>query len=115
MNAGGAPDANSIPIAKDIADHAMDSAQCIGCGACVAACKNAAAHLFTSAKITHLGLLPQGEAERSRRVVRMVEQMDAEGFGACSNEGECEAVCPKEISISNIARMNRDFLKAIIS
>ena len=84
-------------------------AQCIGCGACVAACKNAAAHLFTSAKITHLGLLPQGEPERDRRVVRMVEQMDVEGFGSCSNEGECEAVCPKEISISNIARMNREY------
>jgi succinate dehydrogenase / fumarate reductase iron-sulfur subunit len=115
MNVGGAPDANSLPIAKDVADQAMDSAQCIGCGACVAACKNAAAHLFTSAKITHLALLPQGEAERMRRVVNMVEQMDAEGFGNCSNEGECEAVCPKEISISNIARMNRDFLKAVVS
>ena len=108
------PEANNLPIAKDIADRAMDSAQCIGCGACVAACKNAAAHLFTSAKITHLGLLPQGESERDRRVVRMVEQMDGEGFGSCSNEGECEAVCPKEISISNIARMNRDFLRAIV-
>jgi len=114
MNVGGAPDANSLPIAKDVADRAMDSAQCIGCGACVAACKNAAAHLFTSAKITHLGLLPQGEPERNRRVVRMVDQMDSEGFGSCSNEGECEAVCPKEIPISNIARMNRDFLKALI-
>ena len=114
MNVGGAPDGNSLPIAKDVAEHAMDSAQCIGCGACVAACKNAAAHLFTSAKINHLGLLPQGEAERGRRVVRMVEQMDQEGFGSCSNEGECEAVCPKEISISNIARMNRDFLRALV-
>lgn len=114
MNVGGAPDANSLPIAKHVADHAMDSAQCIGCGACVAACKNAAAHLFTSAKITHLGLMPQGEAERNRRVVRMVERMDTEGFGSCSNEGECEAVCPKEISISNIARMNRDFLRAMV-
>ena len=114
MNVGGAPDANSLPIAKDVADQAMDSAQCIGCGACVAACKNAAAHLFTAAKVTHLGLLPQGEAERDRRVVRMVAQMDGEGFGSCSNEGECEAVCPKEISISNIARMNRDFLKAMV-
>ena len=114
-NVGGAPDANALPIPRPSAEAAFDAAQCIGCGACVAACKNAAAHLFTSAKITHLGLLPQGEAERRRRVVRMVEQMDAEGFGNCSNEGECEAVCPKEISISNIARMNRDFLKAIVS
>ena len=115
MNVGGAPDGDSLPIPKDVADKAMDSAQCIACGACVAACKNAAAHLFTSAKITHLGLLPQGEAERERRVIAMVEQMDAEGFGMCSNEGECEAVCPKEISIANIARMNRDYLKAIVS
>jgi succinate dehydrogenase / fumarate reductase iron-sulfur subunit len=114
MNVGGAPDANSLPIAKSTAEQAMDSAQCIGCGACVAACKNAAAHLFTSAKITHLGLLPQGESERGRRVVRMVEQMDAEGFGSCSNEGECEAVCPKEISISNIAWMHREYLKAAL-
>jgi succinate dehydrogenase / fumarate reductase iron-sulfur subunit len=114
MNVGGAPDGNNLPIPKDVADRAMDSAQCIGCGACVAACKNAAAHLFTSAKINHLGLLPQGVPEGSRRVVRMVEQMDREGFGSCSNEGECEAVCPKEISISNIARMNRDFLRALI-
>ena len=102
-------------VSMNVGDQAMDSAQCIGCGACVAACKNAAAHLFTSAKITHLGVLPQGEAERGRRVVRMVEQMDAEGFGMCSNEGECEAVCPKEIPISNIARMNRDYLRAIVS
>ena len=87
MSVGGAPEANNLPIAKDVADQAMDSAQCIGCGACVAACKNAAAHLFTSAKVTHLGLLPQGEAERDRRVVRMVEQMDAEGFGSCTNHG----------------------------
>ena len=115
MNAGGAVDGNAIPIAKDIADLAMDNAQCIGCGACVAACKNAAAHLFTSAKISHLGLLPQGEPERLRRAERMVAQMDVEGFGACSNEGECEAACPKEISISSIARMNRDFLKAALS
>ena len=114
MSVGGAPDGNALPIAKDVADRAMDSAQCIGCGACVAACKNAAAHLFTSAKITHLGLLPQGDAERSHRVIRMVGQMDGEGFGNCSNEGECEAVCPKEISISNIARMNRDYFRALI-
>ena len=114
MNVGGAPDANSLPIAKDTIEKAMDAAQCISCGACVAQCKNAAAHLFTSAKISHLGQLPQGEPEHDRRVRRMVAQMDAEGFGNCSNEGECEAVCPKEISIANIARMNRDFLKAII-
>ncbi|MGE0811920.1 MAG: succinate dehydrogenase/fumarate reductase iron-sulfur subunit [Vicinamibacterales bacterium] len=115
MNVGGAPDANALPIAKDVADEAMDYAQCIGCGACVAACKNAAAHLFTSAKISHLGVLPQGEPERLRRAERMVAQMDAEGFGACSNEGECEAVCPKEISIASIARMHRDFLKVALS
>ena len=115
MNAGGAPDGNSIPVPKHISDLAMDNAQCIGCGACVAACKNAAAHLFTSAKISHLGLLPQGEPERLRRAERMVTRMDDEGFGSCSNEGECEAVCPKGISISSIARMNRDFLKAALS
>jgi len=113
INAGGAPDGNSIPVPKGVADLAMDNAQCIGCGACVAACKNAAAHLFTSAKISHLGLLPQGAPERGRRAIRMVEQMDAEGFGSCSNEGECEAVCPKEISIASIARMNRDYMKAV--
>jgi succinate dehydrogenase / fumarate reductase iron-sulfur subunit len=114
MNVGGAPDANAIPIPRDVVELSMDNAQCIGCGACVAACKNAAAHLFTSAKIAHLNLLPQGHAEASRRVVRMVRQMDAEGFGACSNEGECEAVCPKEISIASIARMNREYLKAVM-
>jgi succinate dehydrogenase / fumarate reductase iron-sulfur subunit len=113
FNTGGAPDGNVIPIAKDVAETAMDSAQCIACGACVAACKNAAAHLFTAAKISHLGLLPQGQPERYRRVVRMVDQMDAEGFGMCSNEGECEAVCPKEIPISNIARMSRDYYMAL--
>jgi succinate dehydrogenase / fumarate reductase iron-sulfur subunit len=91
----------------------MDAAACIQCGACVAACKNASAALFTSAKITHLSTLPQGDPERTRRVVRMVEQMDAQGFGSCSNEGECEAVCPKEISMTNIARMNREYLRAI--
>jgi succinate dehydrogenase / fumarate reductase iron-sulfur subunit len=115
MNVGGAPDGNTLPIPKDVADLAMDNAQCIGCGACVAACKNAAAHLFTSAKISHLGLLPQGEPERLRRAERMVMRMDDEGFGSCSNEGECEAVCPKGISIASIARMNRDFMKAAIS
>jgi len=112
VNTGAAPEANSIPVALDDASTAMDSAQCIGCGACVAACKNASAALFTSAKITHLGLLPQGKVEATRRVVLMVDQMDCEGFGMCSNEGECQAVCPKEISISNIARMNREYFKA---
>jgi succinate dehydrogenase / fumarate reductase iron-sulfur subunit len=92
----------------------MDYAQCIGCGACVAACKNASAALFTSAKIAHLALLPQGQPERQRRVRAMVDRMDAEGFGSCSNEGECEAVCPKEISIAGIARMNREYAKAIL-
>lgn len=115
MNVGGAPDGNSVPVPKELADLAMDNAQCIGCGACVAACKNAAAHLFTSAKITHLGVLPQGEPERYRRAAAMVKQMDAEGFGSCSNEGECEAVCPKQISIASIARMNRDFMRAATS
>ena len=94
-----------IPIAKEVSELAMDSAACIGCGACVAACKNASAHLFMSAKISHLALLPQGKIERVSRVVAMINQADAEGFGSCSNEGECEAVCPKEIPISNIARM----------
>lgn len=112
----GAPqDANALPIGKETADAAMDAAECIGCGACVAACKNASAALFTSAKLAHLNLLPQGQAERSRRTKAMVEQMDIEGFGACSNEGECEAVCPKEIGIENIAKMNRDYLKAVIA
>src|SRR5262245_31067665 len=114
INCGGAPDGNSIPIPRDVAEQAMDSAACIGCGACVAACKNASAHLFVSAKIGQLALLPQGQPERYRRVVAMVEQADAEGFGSCSNEGECEAVCPKEIPISNIARMTREYIKALV-
>ena len=114
INCGGAPDGNAIPIAKDVADLAMDSAACIGCGACVAACKNASAHLFMSAKISHLALLPQAEAERTRRVVAMINQADADGFGSCSNEGECEAVCPKEIPISNIARMTREYVRATL-
>ena len=112
INAGGAQDGNCIPIPKDVVEVAMDSAACIGCGACVAACKNASAHLFMSAKISHLALLPQGRVERHRRVVTMIEQADAEGFGSCSNEGECEAVCPKEIPIANIARMTREYIKA---
>ena len=112
VNTGAAPDANAIAVPKDEAELAMDAAQCIGCGACVASCKNASAMLFTSAKISHLGRLPQGQPERFRRVVAMVEQMDAEGFGACTNEAECEAACPKQISIANIARMNRDYWRA---
>lgn len=115
VNVGAAPDANAIPVPKVVADHAFDAAQCIGCGACVAACKNASAALFTSAKLSHLNVLPQGRAEWARRTRAMVEQMDIEGFGACSNEGECEAVCPKEIGIENIAKMNRDYLKAVIA
>jgi succinate dehydrogenase / fumarate reductase iron-sulfur subunit len=114
INTGGAQDGNAILIGKTTADKAMDSAACIGCGACVAACKNASAALFTSAKISQLALLPQGQVERARRVVSMVERHDAEGFGSCSNEGECEAVCPKEIPITNIARMNREFFRAML-
>jgi succinate dehydrogenase / fumarate reductase iron-sulfur subunit len=114
VDTGGASDGNAILIPKDDADRAMDSAECIGCGACVAACPNASATLFTSAKITHLSFLPQGHPERKRRVLRMVEQMDLEGFGDCSNYSECEAVCPKGISISNIARMRREFLRAVL-
>ena len=112
INAGGAPDGNAILIPKEIAETAMDSAACIACGACVAACKNASAHLFMSAKISHLALLPQGQQERRQRVLSMIAQADAEGFGSCSNEGECEAVCPKEIPISNIARMTREYFHA---
>jgi succinate dehydrogenase / fumarate reductase iron-sulfur subunit len=115
INVGGAPDANTIPIPKEVADAAMDSAACIACGACVAACKNASAHLFMGAKISHMALLPQGKVERHRRVVAMIEQADAEGFGSCSNEGECEAVCPKEIPISNIARMTREYVRAVLA
>ena len=115
INVGGAPDGNTILIPKDVSDKAMDSAACIACGACVAACKNASAHLFMSAKISHLVLLPQGRVERERRVTAMIAQADAEGFGSCSNEGECEAVCPKEIPLSNIARMTREYIRAHLS
>ncbi len=112
VNTGGVPDANEIPIPKKIADEAFDSAACIGCGACVAACKNASAMLFVSAKVSQLALLPQGKPERKERVERMVAQMDAEGFGACTNTGACEAECPKGISLANIARMNREYYSA---
>lgn len=113
VNTGGTPDANAIPISKSDADEAMDFAQCIGCGACVAACKNASAMLFVGAKIAHLAALPQGKVEADRRVQAMVAQMDKEGFGNCTNYYECEAVCPKEISVKGIAKMNREYFKAL--
>ena len=113
VNTGQAPDANDIPISKTVASRAFDSASCIGCGACIAACPNSSAMLFTAAKIAHLSLLPQGKVERRRRVRAMVHEMDAEGFGACSNVTACEAECPKEISVTNIARLNKEFLSAI--
>jgi len=112
VNTGGAPDANLIPIPKKIADLAMDAAACIGCGACVAACKNASAMLFVSAKVSQLALLPQGKAEKAKRAQAMVKQMEKEGFGSCTNTGACEAECPKHISISNIARLNREYLSS---
>ena len=115
VTTGSAPDANAIPIPKDTADEAMDYATCIGCGACVAACPNGSASLFTAAKIAHLGLLPQGEVESSQRVTAMVNQMDAEGFGDCSNYAECEAVCPKGISVAGIASMRRAYMKGLLS
>jgi succinate dehydrogenase / fumarate reductase iron-sulfur subunit len=111
-NTGGAQDANSILIAKDLVDQSMDAAACIGCGACVAACPNASASLFTSAKLSHLGLLPQGQPERFRRTLSMVSQMEDEDFGGCTLHGECQEACPKEISIDNIVRMNRDYIRA---
>ena len=115
VNTGSAPDANALPVNKPDSDRSFDFAACIGCGACVAACPNASASLFTAAKISHLALLPQGDPERKRRVRNMVEQMRLEGFGDCSNHGECEAVCPKGISLSSIARMRREYLRAVFS
>lgn len=112
VKTGGAPDGNAIPISKPVSDEAFDAAACIGCGACVAACPNSSAMLFVAAKISHLALLPQGGPERKARALRMVEQMDKEGFGNCSNNYACEAECPKEISVAHIARLNREFLKA---
>ena len=115
VRTGAAVDANAIPVPKDAADAAFDAAACIGCGACVAACKNASAMLFVSAKVSHLGHLPQGQPEREKRVLAMVRQMDSEGFGNCTNQYECEAACPKEISVDHIARMNRDYGKAVLA
>jgi succinate dehydrogenase / fumarate reductase iron-sulfur subunit len=112
---GSAQDGNTLPVAKEDSDLAMDAAACIGCGACVAACPNASAMLFTAAKVSHLGLLPQGQPERLIRVRKMVAAMDAAGFGTCTNHGECEAVCPKEISLDFIARLNRDYVKATLT
>ncbi len=115
VNTGGAVDGNAIPIPKDVADQAMDAAACIGCGACVAVCKNSSAMLFVGAKVSQLALLPQGQIERETRVANMVAAMDAEGFGNCTNTGACEIECPKEISLVNIARMNREYLRALFS
>jgi succinate dehydrogenase / fumarate reductase iron-sulfur subunit len=112
VSTGSAPDGNAIPVPKENADLAMDAAACIGCGACVAACPNASAMLFTAAKVSHLGLLPQGQPEREARVLKMVAAMDEAGFGTCTNHFECEAACPKEISVAFIARLNRDYIKA---
>ena len=115
VDTGGVPDGNAIPISKVIADEAFEAAACIGCGACVAACKNSSAMLFVSAKVSQLALLPQGHAERKERVDRMVAQMDEEGFGSCTNTYACEAECPKQISVTNIARMNREYLRAKVT
>ena len=114
VNTGGAPDGNAIPVGKIVAEKAMDAAACIGCGACVAACKNASAMLFVAAKVSHLATLPQGKPEREQRVLRMVRAMDEEGFGNCTATGSCEAVCPKQISLDFIAQMNREYGKAIL-
>lgn len=115
VSTGQAQDANNIPVGKELSDKVMDAAACIGCGACVAACPNGSAMLFTSAKVAHLNQLPQGKVEANRRVLNMVKQMDAEGFGRCSNIGACEAECPKEISIANIARLNKEYIKAVFT
>lgn len=114
VNTGAAPDAHAVPVKKENADLAFDAAQCIGCGACVAACPNASAMLFTAAKVSQYALLPQGQPERERRVVAMVDEMDEQGFGNCSNHYECEAACPKAISVQNIARMNREYARAVL-
>lgn len=115
VNTGNAPDGNAIPVPGQVQEKAMDAAACIGCGACVAACKNASAMLFVSAKVSQMALLPQGKAERGKRVLDMVAKMDEEGFGHCTNTNECEAACPAEISVQNIARLNREYLKASIA
>jgi succinate dehydrogenase / fumarate reductase iron-sulfur subunit len=115
VSTGGTPDGNALPVPKTDQELAMDAAACIGCGACVAACKNASAMLFVAAKVSHLGLLPQGKVEKDRRVLNMVRTMDAEGFGGCTVTGSCEAVCPKQISLDFIGRMNRDYLKALLT
>ncbi len=115
VNTGNAVDGNAIPIEKEKADNSFAAAACIGCGACVAACKNSSAMLFVSAKVSHLALLPQGAPERKQRVLNMIAQMDKEGFGACTNTGACEAACPKEISITNIARLNAEYLTASLT
>ena len=114
VDAGSAPEANAMLIPKHVTDAAMDAASCIGCGACVAICKNASAVLFVGAKVAHLALLPQGMPEREERVLAMVEQMEKEGFGACSNEDQCEAVCPKDISVAHIALLNREYARAVL-
>jgi len=115
VNTGGAPEANSVPVGGPIAETAMDAAVCIGCGACVASCKNASAMLFVAAKVSHLALLPQGQPEKARRAQNMIAQMDAEGFGNCTNQYECQAVCPKEISVAFIAKMNHEYLAGSVS